>query len=123
MTRTALYVRFSSARQVGGASLPDQLARLRADCLASGETISGEYIDQARSGASAAKRPAYQQLLAAARQGEFDRVRVESVDRGHRNDTERRAGGGARAPPPKRPRASPVGARTGDAAYQRGVLG
>lgn len=90
MTRTALYVRFSSARQVGGASLPDQLARLRADCAAAGETVAGEYVDQARSGTSAARRPAYQQLLADAREGKFARVRVESVDRGHRNDTERR---------------------------------
>jgi hypothetical protein len=41
-------------------------------------------------GTSAAKRVDYQNLLAAARRHEFDRVRFESVDRGHRNDLERR---------------------------------
>jgi len=90
--RTALYIRVSSRDQVQrGISIPDQVARLRADAKAAGETVVAEFIDQARSGASAAKRPAYQQLLAAARRGEFQRVRVESVDRGHRNDNERRA--------------------------------
>jgi DNA invertase Pin-like site-specific DNA recombinase len=90
--RTALYIRVSSRDQVQrGISIPDQVARLRADANAAGETVVAEFIDQARSGASAAKRPAFQQLLAAARRGEFQRVRVESVDRGHRNDNERRS--------------------------------
>ena len=89
--RTALYIRCSSYDQVKhGVSIPDQLARLRAETQKTGEQIVGEFIDQARSGTSAAKRKEYQQLLAAARRGEFDRVRVESVDRGHRNDLERR---------------------------------
>jgi DNA invertase Pin-like site-specific DNA recombinase len=58
--RTALYIRVSSRDQVQrGISIPDQVARLRADAKAAGETIVAEFIDQARSGASAAKRPAY----------------------------------------------------------------
>lgn len=90
-TRTALYIRCSSIDQIKhGFSIPDQLARLRAETQKAGETVAAEFIDQARSGTSAAKRKDYQKLLAAARRGEFNRVRVESVDRGHRNDLERR---------------------------------
>jgi DNA invertase Pin-like site-specific DNA recombinase len=91
MIRTALYLRCSSLDQLQrGFSIPDQLARLRGETRTAGESIAGEYIDQAQSGKSAAKRREYQRLLADARLGKFDRVRVESVDRGHRNDTERR---------------------------------
>jgi DNA invertase Pin-like site-specific DNA recombinase len=91
MERTALYIRVSSIDQVRrGVSIPDQLARLRCEARNAGATIVAEFIDQARSGTSAAKRPDYQRLLAAARRRAFDCVRVESVDRGHRNDTERR---------------------------------
>jgi DNA invertase Pin-like site-specific DNA recombinase len=91
MKRTALYIRCSSLDQLQrGFSIPDQLARLRAEARQAGETVVGEFIDQARSGTNAAKRREYQKLLAAARRREFERVRVESVDRGHRNDTERR---------------------------------
>lgn len=89
--RTALYIRVSSRDQVQrGISIPDQLARLRAEAKSAGEVIVAEFIDQARSGASAAKREEFQKLLAAARRRGFDRLRVESVDRGHRNDMERR---------------------------------
>lgn len=90
-TRTALYLRCSSVDQVKhGFSIPDQLARLRAEAKSAGEVIVAEFIDQARSGTSAARREEFQKLLTAARRHEFDRVRVESVDRGHRNDMERR---------------------------------
>lgn len=89
--RTALYLRCSSVDQVKhGFSIPDQLARLRAEAKSAGEVIVAEFIDQARSGTSAARREEFQKLLTAARRHEFDRVRVESVDRGHRNDMERR---------------------------------
>ncbi|GAB4444914.1 MAG: hypothetical protein OHK0015_46740 [Chloroflexi bacterium OHK40] len=89
--RTALYIRCSSLDQVRrGFSIPDQLARLRAEARSASELVVAEFIDQARSGASATKREEFQKLLAAARRREFDRVRVESVDRGHRNDMERR---------------------------------
>lgn len=91
MKRTALYLRASSRDQIQhGFSIPDQLARLRSEARVANEHIVAEFIDQARSGTSTAKRSDYQNLLAAARRHEFDRVRVESVDRGHRNDTERR---------------------------------
>src|SRR5215813_1848862 len=91
MKRTALYLRASSRDQIRhGFSIPDQLARLRAEARAAGERIVAEFIDQARSGTSAAKRIDYQNLLAAARRRDFERVRFESVDRGHRNDLERR---------------------------------
>jgi DNA invertase Pin-like site-specific DNA recombinase len=74
-----------------GTSLKDQLVRLREETRAAGEQIVAEYIDQARSGATAARRKEYQRLLADAQAKRFDRVRVESVDRGHRNDFDRRA--------------------------------
>ena len=91
MKRTVLYLRASSRDQIQhGFSIPDQLARLRSEARTANERIVAEFIDQARSGTSTAKRSDYQNLLAAARRREFDRVRVESVDRGHRNDTERR---------------------------------
>src|SRR5215216_6557683 len=91
MKRTALYLRASSRDQIQhGFSIPDQLTRLRGEALTAGERVVAEFIDQARSGTSAAKRLDYQNLLAAARRHEFDRVRFESVDRGHRNDLERR---------------------------------
>ena len=91
MKRTSLYLRCSSNDQVQhGFSIPDQLMRLRSEARQAGERVVAEYIDQARSGTSAAKRVDYQNLLAAARHREFDRVRFESVDRGHRNDLERR---------------------------------
>ncbi len=91
MKRTSLYLRCSSNDQVQhGFSIPDQLGRLRSEARAAEERVVAEYIDQARSGTSAAKRVDYQNLLAAARRHEFDRVRFESVDRGHRNDLERR---------------------------------
>jgi site-specific DNA recombinase len=90
MKRTALYLRCSSHDQIKhGFSIPDQLTRLRAEANASGEVIVAELIDQARSGASALKRVEYQQLLKLARERAIDRVRFESVDRGHRNDLER----------------------------------
>ena len=91
MKRTALYLRCSSHDQIQhGFSIPDQLSRLRSEALTAGERVVAEFIDQARSGTSATKRLDYQNLLAAARRHEFDRVRFESVDRGHRNDLERR---------------------------------
>ena len=91
MKRTALYLRCSSRDQIQhGFSIPDQLARLRAEAHAADERVVAEFIDQARSGTSAANRTDYQHLLAAARRHEFERIRVESVDRGHRNDLERR---------------------------------
>ena len=89
--RTALLVRVSSIDQVRkGFGIPDQLARLRSEADAAGETVVDEYIDQARSGTSIQKRSEYQRFLQDARKRRFDRVRVESVDRGHRNDFERR---------------------------------
>ena len=60
MKRTALYLRASSRDQIKyGFSIPDQLARLRGDARAAGEIIVAELIDQARSGASVAKRGEY----------------------------------------------------------------
>ena len=47
-----------------GFSIPDQLARLRAEVKTAGELVAGEFIDQARSGTNAARREEYQKLLA-----------------------------------------------------------
>ncbi len=44
--RTALYLRCSSVDQVKrGFSIPDQLARLRAEAKNSGELVVAEFID------------------------------------------------------------------------------
>jgi DNA invertase Pin-like site-specific DNA recombinase len=91
MAQTAHYLRYSSEDQIRGISLQTQLARLKSESAVAGEVVVATYIDQARSGTKAANRPEYQAMLAAARRHEFTRIRIESVDRGHRNDGERRA--------------------------------
>jgi DNA invertase Pin-like site-specific DNA recombinase len=88
MIPTGLYIRFSGRRH--GISIPDQLARLRAEAHTAGEMIVAEYIDQARTGNNT-RRKEYQRMLTDAKAGLFHRIRVESVDRGHRNDFDRRA--------------------------------
>jgi site-specific DNA recombinase len=91
-TRTAIYIRVSSQVQAdSGASLSDQLKRLQGEALGAGEIIVGIYIDQARSGNNIAGREEYQRLVLDMQNGLIDVVRMESVDRGHRNDSDRRA--------------------------------
>ncbi len=62
--RTALYIRCSRLDQVKrGVSIPDQLACLRAEAKLAGEQVVAEFLDQARSGSSAAKREEFRNLL------------------------------------------------------------
>lgn len=88
--RTALYIRYSSEKQKQGSSLRDQLQRLQMDALQAGEEVVETFIDQAVSGTSVKHRKEYQRLMAFVQAGRCDIVRLESVDRGHRNDGERR---------------------------------
>ena len=88
MIPTGLYIRFSGRRH--GLSIPDQLTRLRAEAHAASELIVAEYVDQARTGNNT-RRKEYQRMLGDAKAGVLRRIRVERVDRGHRNDCDRRA--------------------------------
>ncbi len=88
--RTALYIRFSSEKQKQGSSLRDQLQRLQMDAQLAGEEVVETFIDQAQSGTSVKHRKEYQRLMEFVQAGHCDIVRLESVDRGHRNDGERR---------------------------------
>jgi site-specific DNA recombinase len=73
------YARFSSELQ-RDASIEDQIRLCRARIEREGWQYLHAYTDRAASGASAL-RPAYQSLLEAARQGQFDIVVAEALDR------------------------------------------
>ena len=74
-----IYARYSSDLQ-RDASIDDQVRMCRARIEQEGWQYLHTYTDRARSGASAL-RPAYQSLLQDARQGQFDIVVSESLDR------------------------------------------
>jgi DNA invertase Pin-like site-specific DNA recombinase len=88
MMTTGLYICFSGRRH--GISIPNQRAQLRIEAHATGELIVAEYVDQARTGTTT-QRTEDQRMVAHAKVGVFRRIRVESVDREHRNDFNRRA--------------------------------
>ncbi len=88
--RTGLYLRVSSFNKSAGLSIPSQLARLREDTERASEVVVETFVDQAKTGTSAKKRPEYQRLLQWVREGRLDKIRIESVDRGHRNELDRR---------------------------------
>ena len=77
--RAAIYARFSTDMQ-REASIEDQLRRCRALAEARGYTVVAELDDRATSGASL-MRPGIQNLLSRAREGEFDVVLSEALDR------------------------------------------
>ncbi len=77
--RCAIYARYSSDLQ-SAASTEDQLRTCKAFILRQGWTCVEVYKDQAMSGASAL-RPGYQMLLEAARNGAFQVVVAEALDR------------------------------------------
>jgi site-specific DNA recombinase len=77
--RVAIYSRFSSDLQ-REASIEDQLEVCRKHAEGRSWKIVGEFADRAMSG-STRFRPAYQELLAAARRTEFDVVLAEALDR------------------------------------------
>jgi site-specific DNA recombinase len=77
--RAVIYARYSSDLQ-REASIEDQIEVCRAHAEAQGWTVVRDYSDRAASG-STRFRPGYQALLWAARQGEFDVVLAEALDR------------------------------------------
>lgn len=81
--RCAFYRRVSSAEQVKGTSLDDQLERLNLIAELEGYEVAGDYWDEA-SGTDN-KRRDLQRLLSDARRGEFSLVIVTKLDRLFRN--------------------------------------
>src|SRR5919106_79534 len=77
--RAVIYARYSSDNQ-REASIEDQVRLARAHIESRGWTYLHAYNDRAFSGASAL-RPGYQRLLADARDGQFDVVVAEALDR------------------------------------------
>ncbi len=77
--RAAIYARYSSENQ-REASIEDQLRVCRARVSSEGWTLAHTYQDRALSGASTL-RAGYQALLAGARDGAFDVVVAEALDR------------------------------------------
>jgi DNA invertase Pin-like site-specific DNA recombinase len=77
--RAVIYARYSSDLQ-RETSIEDQIDVCRCHAGTQGWTILGDYSDRAASG-STRFRPGYQEMLAAARRGEFDIVVAEALDR------------------------------------------
>jgi site-specific DNA recombinase len=77
--RAAIYARYSTENQ-REASLADQIRLCRERIAREGWTLVQVYQDRALSGASTL-RPGYQALVAASRDGEFDVVLTEALDR------------------------------------------
>lgn len=78
--RAAIYARFSSDKQQER-SIDDQVALCRAICDRDGLTVIRVYDDRALSGASTINRLGLQRLLRDAREGQFDVVVTEALDR------------------------------------------
>lgn len=80
MKRTAIYARFSSDLQ-RDRSIEDQVALCRDYAARNGLNIVAEFDDRARSGASVIGRDGLMKMLEGAREGLFDLVLVEALDR------------------------------------------
>src|SRR5262249_12855390 len=80
MTRTAIYARFSTELQ-NERSIEDQTVLCRSYAERNGLSIVAIYDDRARSGASVYGRDGLMRLMDAARDGKFDLVLVEALDR------------------------------------------
>ena len=77
--RVSIYARYSSDLQ-RAASIEDQILVCNERLVREGWTLTATYTDRGISGASHL-RPGYQAMLAAARNGEFDIVLAEALDR------------------------------------------
>jgi site-specific DNA recombinase len=77
--RVAIYARYSSELQ-RDASIEDQVRLCRDHAACAGWAVVETFADHALSGATT-NRPAFQQLTAAVRAGQFDAVLAESLDR------------------------------------------
>ena len=80
MMRTAVYARFSSELQQDR-SIEDQIALCRGYADRNGLSIVAAFHDRARSGASILGRDGLVNLLDSARDGKFDVILVEALDR------------------------------------------
>jgi site-specific DNA recombinase len=80
MKRTAIYARFSTELQ-NERSIDDQTALCRSYAERNGLSVVAIYDDRARSGASIYGRDGLMRLMDAARDGKFDLVLVEALDR------------------------------------------
>jgi len=79
--KTAIYVRVSTEEQAReGISLSAQIERCKAFCVARGWQLSQIYRDAGFS-AGTIKRPAFQQLLADAKEKRFNNILVYKIDR------------------------------------------
>ena len=78
--RTAIYARFSTELQQER-SIEDQFELCRAYAAKNGLDVVGTYDDRARSGASIFGRDGLMRMMDAARDGTFDVILVESLDR------------------------------------------
>jgi len=77
--RAAIYARYSTDMQ-SPASIEDQIAKCRQEAERRGWKVVAVHSDRAISG-SVRERPGYQQLLREARDGQFDIVLAEALDR------------------------------------------
>ncbi len=78
--RTAIYARFSTELQQER-SIEDQFALCRAYAAKNGLDVTAVYDDRARSGASIFGRDGLMRMMDAARDGAFDVILVEALDR------------------------------------------
>jgi DNA invertase Pin-like site-specific DNA recombinase len=79
MSRVAIYARVSL--DDGRQDAENQLAQLRAWCVAAGHEIVTEYVDHASGGKGADKRPRFAAMLEAAHRRQFDVVLCWALDR------------------------------------------
>lgn len=80
MKRTAIYARFSTELQ-NERSIEDQTVLCRSYAERNGWSVVAVYDDRARSGASVYGRDGPMRLMDAAREGKFDLILVEALDR------------------------------------------
>ncbi len=80
MKRTAIYARFSAELQ-NERSIEDQTALCRSYAERNGWSVVAIYDDRARSGASIYGRDGLMRLMDAARDGKFELILVEALDR------------------------------------------
>ncbi len=83
--RVAIYLRFSCKDQMDSFSIDAQRHATTTFIQQRGWTLVAEYVDEAYSAKADAERPAFQRLLAAARQRQFDLIVVDKVDRFYRH--------------------------------------
>ena len=90
MTKSVIYARVSPTRHVIGdsghhASIEESVSMCRKDALHEGNEIIEEYIDEYVSGKSSKEMPAFNRMLADARENKFERIYCRRVNRFGRN--------------------------------------